>query len=1250
MAKTQILDYYIHLTDKALVETMQAQINAGGGPLVGALLFIPAQNRFAIFRAPLGAAAEFSAPLQEENVTFTSPGTRSPWFVPGANNFPRNVATFTRKSGGWFGIPLLFGQTTKFYWAGHVVYSPAGAVDGTGAAVTDNAPISKRRYVDGHEFLPAGDGQDNNVSFLHSTPDSSRHLGSYFGFAQREASTSGWDSEHETNAEGEALGTQFTHWDRFKIRARRYGTHESQFWAGNVNFIGRGFRLHMLAGGQIGLYVNSVGLLDADKQLLGTGGTLPLNEWKSVDVLMSARNDLTCFIEVYLNKQLIISGSHAIANDGDFIRGNFVGKLAAEVAAAQGEVDIDDWVGSECPKNMDTYNAVWNAATPYSIGDIVNFDPLTPGSFAPRTFQQVRGKAYRAKTANTNKQPDANPTDWARLNDGLDWLMGWRVVRVFAMGDGADRANWTGNFRHANQYPPAGQGIGAVDLITTAVDGAVLALTTDALDAAVRRPGVVGIGGINVSTNGSKSAAPLNDCQLGAKINGVNVMFPIEFALAGIGEYNAVCLNPAPAGSVTPFQLTSFELRYVMGTSSGGSLNAQYLGASIELIGTFGPEDVVPGTTPEPTFPAFHGGIHSRWAPYSPWALATSRAFAPVVVHLGTYAGNGLEQDLTFRCPVHFLWIRQVGAASQMTKWWPSMKNAHLDDDDAVFRGLVSDARPDPTFVPAGGEDDQASRYIVRIGGTHAGINQAGQTYQYIAVQDPGARFLLSGAFDLDDQFVGFPRTVSLAEPTWTPEAGFVWTEQEGAGTAGQSGFKGIGLGVNEAVEIPGTQRTSYMAFLAGALSVFGTVNGLVSGTFDNFAYLLFRRNDGNANTGAFVLVSWVGDGTASRTISWAPPTGKRPVWAYAAGSGGSTFVRDPSHTTTNSTNVATGSQGTTGITGGGIDSISVGTLLNANGITYTAIVFLGDATACNGGWGCNGEYIPDEPDTIKDPTWGEPVEVPAAGGGGGGPLSPDPDFDTSITPGTTACGPTGPLGSSTAQRRGWTGGQPCEFYTRRLLNMALQRIGQSKRIANAATDVTEEAFVAREFVLEDVNQVLHDFPWPFATRYANLVLVGGTAAVPVNNDWQYSYRAPACMIYARRMAKKGDFRKFDRHPIPFRVSTDDVGELIFCNEEATTDVPLVLEFTTRLTCPAWFGDPMFRNALTYRFAASFAGSLAKDAKKQEQMLAQYEVVLKSAQTDSSNEQQVQPHVDGDADWILDRDVGAEHDWLDDRN
>ncbi len=1246
MAKTQILDYYIHLTDKAQVESLQAQVDAGGGPDVGALLFIPWTGKFAILRAPLGAAAEFSAPLQEENVAFSPPCLRSPWFVPGANNFPRNVATFTRKSGGWFGIPFLFPQTTKFYWAGHFVYSPTTGVDGSGAAVTDAAPISKRRYVDGHEFLFAGDGQDNNSSVLRGTPDAQRHLGGFIGFSQHEASTGGWDSEHETNAQDETLGTQFTHWDRFKVRPRRYGTHESQFWAGNVNFIGRGFRLHMTAGGQVALYVNASGLLDGDKSLLGVGGSpMPLHQWHAIDVLMSAKDNLTCFIEVYLNKALIISGSSAISNDGDFIRGNFVGKLATEVTAAGAEIEVDDWVGCECPKNMDTYNPVWSNVTAYSIGDIVNFDPATPGSFAPRTFSQVRGKAYRAKTANTNKQPDTNPSDWARLNDAVDWLSGWRVVRIHALGDGADRANWTGNFRHANQWPPAGQGIGAVDL-TTSVDGAILALTTDALDAAVRRPGVIGIGGICASMFGAKSAVPLNDCALGAKINGANVTSVITFALAGITQYQSNQINPHTPGATTPFQLTSFELRLVGGTMGGGSFTAQYLMASIELIGTFGPEDMVPGTSPEPSFPSFHAGIHNRWTPFSPWALATSRAFAPVVVHMGTYVGNGTAQDLTFRCPVHFLWIRQVAATAGMTKWWPSMVNAHLDDDDAVFRGLVTGCFPDPTFVPAGGEDDQAQRYIVRIGGTNGGINQNAVTYQYIAVQDPGARFLLTGAFVTDDQGSGFPRSIALAEPNWTPEAGFVWTEQEGAGTSGQSGFKGIGLGANEAIELPATQRTSYMGFLSGLLSVFNGASGLVSTTFDNYAYALFRRNDGAVNTGAFVLISWIGDGTASRTISW-PAQGKRPVWAYAAGSGGSAFVRDPSHATTNSTNMATGIQGTTGITGGGIDSISVGSLLNANGIVYTALIFLGDATACNNGWGCNGEYIPDEPDYITDPNWDEPTEItpttPTT------PLSPDPDFDTSTTPGTTACGPTGPLGQSTINYGGWTGGQPCEFYTRRLLNMALQRIGQSKRIANASTDQTEEAFVAREFVLEDVNQCLRDFPWPFATRYANLVLVGGTADTPVNNDWQFSYRAPSCMIFARRMAIAGDFRGFRRHPIPFRRGSDDAGELIFCNIEATAELPLVLEFTSRLTCPAWFGDAMFRNALTWRFAASFAAALAKDSTKQAECLTQYEVVLKSAQTDASNEQQVQRHVEGEADWILDRD-GMGSDWLNDRN
>ncbi len=141
MARDQYIPFFICLTDEALVATKNAQYPNGYNV------------------APeSGAAVEFSAPW---NVT-TPPapgvnGTYSPWSQVINGNFPTDVATFTRKSGGWFGIPLLFGTTTRFYWVGRFVYNPATTPTVGGAAVTP-AAIAQRRWVDGFELPDGGEG------------------------------------------------------------------------------------------------------------------------------------------------------------------------------------------------------------------------------------------------------------------------------------------------------------------------------------------------------------------------------------------------------------------------------------------------------------------------------------------------------------------------------------------------------------------------------------------------------------------------------------------------------------------------------------------------------------------------------------------------------------------------------------------------------------------------------------------------------------------------------------------------------------------------------------------------------------------------------------------------------------------------------------------------------------------------------------------------------------------------------------
>ncbi len=209
-----------------------------------------------------------------------------------------------------------------------------------------------------------------------------------------------------------------------------------------------------------------------------------------------------------------------------------------------------------------------------------------------------------------------------------------------------------------------------------------------------------------------------------------------------------------------------------------------------------------------------------------------------------------------------------------------------------------------------------------------------------------------------------------------------------------------------------------------------------------------------------------------------------------------------------------------------------------------------------------------------------------------------------------------------------------CKAATTAIVNLALARIGNDTVVADiAAATTVREAVLAKQFYAQAVNQALAAFDWPWATKYAELVLVGGTDTVPVNADWQYSYRGPVDCVKARRIVGQAAQRRgFDPDPIQFRLGRDDVGYLIYCNEKATVAVPLVLEYTARVACPAAEGDAIFHSVLAWKLAAVLAMPLSHDPKLGDWCEANYQAELRHAGVVTANQQQQAPG--GDADWI----------------
>lgn len=145
------------------------------------------------------------------------------------------------------------------------------------------------------------------------------------------------------------------------------------------------------------------------------------------------------------------------------------------------------------------------------------------------------------------------------------------------------------------------------------------------------------------------------------------------------------------------------------------------------------------------------------------------------------------------------------------------------------------------------------------------------------------------------------------------------------------------------------------------------------------------------------------------------------------------------------------------------------------------------------------------------------------------------------------------------------------------IANMSLAHLGILKPIV-ALNENSTNATACNLFYHQVTEEVLRDFPWPFAWRYAPLTLVDGTADLQANPDWQYSYRAPSDALAIHRLLTSNipvgnlsdtwawpGFLATDARPdtsrIPFALGSDAEGGLVFCDQPVVdaTDTSLQL-------------------------------------------------------------------------------------------
>jgi len=217
------------------------------------------------------------------------------------------------------------------------------------------------------------------------------------------------------------------------------------------------------------------------------------------------------------------------------------------------------------------------------------------------------------------------------------------------------------------------------------------------------------------------------------------------------------------------------------------------------------------------------------------------------------------------------------------------------------------------------------------------------------------------------------------------------------------------------------------------------------------------------------------------------------------------------------------------------------------------------------------------------------------------------------------------------------------------IVNLALMRIGVTKdNDLKAAADVMAQGRLVQKAFIFERDFVLRDFPWKWATNYADAVVEFGSPSTPANHDWVYAYHYPDDAVFIRRLIPSTTAaasssgliyphhsRLHRSHQHPFVIGSDGEGQVIFSNLATPT-----IEYTRKLTSDAEFDtyDRMFTSMLAWRLAATLAPSRLDPKlvdKKVQTCINAY--LLEKTQAEAANLNESAQRRDDDAEWIAAR-------------
>lgn len=1128
-----------------------------------------------------------------------------------SDTYPLDVDTWTQEN-----PDFVIGDNnrlTRYIWVGTYVYG------GEGTREDGAEPYSHVRWFNGFDFgeqaLSGGSG--GSPTFC---PEASRHLGQ-LGMLVNESTSNNYTTMSMQLYEGASYKPQAT-WERLYMRVRTRPSSTFYFlnWTHSAG-ASYGLLLALTPTGQVAVYnQTAVGTY----VLLGSSSALTYGDtaaWHKVDLIAS-----------------IATGQIALYIDG-------VEELDITIGATGWGVPTDGFAQPAYHATSRLGAVITNAS---SLGECIHFDDWSCHDV---------------------------PTMLAvRENLQEDFLAGTKVVRLklTELGDSHVGAAWgTGAPERLDSIPPDGLITGYE--FTSSTASSKLAVFTDInertnLDMRRAEGGILGMRiAIRV-----KAAAGASTGSIAFSLDGAA---DVTTAVTETTSYQTFVDAYLPTGLAAPEVFETLEVKYVPGASAH-LRTVQAIGVSVLIVGRFDRCDIPYEeslTGAAPNLPPQVGQQNFAY-PRSPWSdYEFFPPPAPLQLIGGTYVGNGTKTELTFEYPVTFIWVRRVTATiASGAVFWPSMisptEGAQREPSTEGGIRFTYELADPPPALDSG---DPLGQVTITIIGNDVRSNESAATYQYFAFCDPGGRFSHVGSIHHGTGTT--TQTMSLyrgqAQLTdWESVWGFFNKMVLGASTSNGLWLKGIDSSSNASAANGTSVTGSAITFGDGELTTQSAFHFSAGSNSLAIPFILFRANDWTEENGKQVLqvFSYTGDGGSARTIMLSP-TGQRPLWAMIKGSNAAAIFRDSSHTGTTSSQIGTGgaltANASTGITGGGIDTLTVGSALNSNGIVYECLVFMGgECNSGNGGWSCNDVFEPIEP--AEPPCYenGSEVDCPCdntdldeTNDCGDcddcecvdddcscvGPDCEPPECDPEVEDCDTIDPPCEGEGCVEF-------GDQCITESQKVCNQALSNIGISEIITDLANDTSVEAQQCRLHYDSSVNELLEEFPWDFATKYADLQwLAGSEDSIDdhYNKDWIYSYRLPTDYIAARRIVRPDLAREHDDSPPMFRQDRNDTtGKRLVTNYfdplwEATEDRPVqvTLEYTYKPTCVASHADALARQALAWLLASKLAPSIARNKMTAQDCIAMFQFYIGKARAKNANKQQ-QSVVFGDASWITERD------------